>query len=218
MAGRRSAGASLRGCPDPIIGRRSVAAAGDRSATDRGRRGPGAIVRARPHFEAGSAMIDVSGRRSWVRRTAAVALAVCVLPAHAQYQWRDANGRMVFSDQPPPPSVKPGNVLRAEPMPSPVGRPQGASARELAADRELARRQKAAEQAGKAERERQQAEQSARLARACEEGRTELRTLESGMRMARVNKDGEREYLDDAERDKRIAALRRDLNEVCKAG
>lgn len=169
-------------------------------------------------------MIDLTRRRrDWLQRAAAVALAACVLPAHAQYQWRDANGRMVFSDQPPPPSVKPENVLRSDPMPSAAGRertgrPQGANAQELATDRELARRQKAAEQADKADRERQQAEQTERLARACEDARTELRTLESGMRMARINKDGEREYLDDAERDKRIASIRRDLSQSCKAG
>ncbi|MCX7201772.1 MAG: DUF4124 domain-containing protein, partial [Burkholderiales bacterium] len=27
--------------------------------------------------------------------------------AHAQYKWRDANGRMVYSDMPPPASVRP---------------------------------------------------------------------------------------------------------------
>ena len=169
-------------------------------------------------------MNDLSAvRRGWLWGAAAVML-ICALPAQAQYQWRDANGRMVFSDQPPPPSVKPENVLRADPMPSSGARPEaarrssGTAGQDQAADRELARRQKANEQADKAERERQQAEQTQRLARACEEARTELRTLESGMRMARINKDGEREYLDDAERDKRIATIRRDLNQSCKAG
>ncbi len=34
-------------------------------------------------------------------------------PAHAQWQWRDAAGRMVMSDRPPPPDVPLRNILKA---------------------------------------------------------------------------------------------------------
>ena len=41
--------------------------------------------------------------------------------------------------------------------------------------------------------------------------------LESGMRMARVNPEGEREYLSDDERDKRMERIRGDLAQRCAA-
>lgn len=34
-------------------------------------------------------------------------------PAHGQWQWRDANGRMVMSDRPPPSDVPLRNIIRA---------------------------------------------------------------------------------------------------------
>ena len=34
------------------------------------------------------------------------------LPAQAQWAWRDANGTVVFSDQPPPASVKSNQIVR----------------------------------------------------------------------------------------------------------
>jgi hypothetical protein len=39
-------------------------------------------------------------------------LAASALPALAQWSWRDANNQVVFSDRPPPPGVKPSQILR----------------------------------------------------------------------------------------------------------
>jgi hypothetical protein len=51
-----------------------------------------------------------------------LSLAIAALPAaHAQFQWRDANGRMVYSDLPPPSGVPPAQVLR---KPTAVARTQ----------------------------------------------------------------------------------------------
>jgi Domain of unknown function (DUF4124) len=169
---------------------------------------------------------------------AAVSL-VAATSGHAQYQWRDGNGHMVFSDQPPPSNIKPSQILRAEPMksapppsgnvsfsgaratgessgPRPVARADTAA--EKAADRELEARRK--QQGGKdtERKQKEEAEQAAKMARACDDAKAEIRTLESGIRIARINDQGEREYLGDEQRAARLGSVQRDVRDLCKAG
>lgn len=61
-----------------------------------------------------------------------MALAAAPL-AHAQYKWRDANGRMVYSDMPPPASVAPSAVLQAPARPAPAADSGGSGATARAA-------------------------------------------------------------------------------------
>lgn len=84
-----------------------------------------------------------------------------------------------------------------------------------AADREMAYRKRLAEQA---EAEKKAAAENARkvaLARACEDARGNVRLLESGQRVTRINASGEREFLSDRERDERLATARRNLGQNC---
>ena len=46
------------------------------------------------------------------RATLALSLALGTAAAHAQWQYRDAQGRMVFSDQPPPPGTKDSDIIK----------------------------------------------------------------------------------------------------------
>ena len=76
---------------------------------------------------------------------AGAALAVPLI-AEAQWAWRDAGGRMVYSDQPPPKSIPPKDIVRQpvappepippEPIPSgcmpgPIPRPAPGSSQSL---------------------------------------------------------------------------------------
>jgi hypothetical protein len=73
--------------------------------------------------------------------------------------------------------------------------------------------------AERAEAERKAADaqvQAQRLAAACEGARSQVRTLESGMRMARVNERGEREYIDESTRASQLEAARRSVRENCR--
>lgn len=184
-------------------------------------------------------MRDRPARRRWM--LSALPLLLASHPAMAQYQWRDANGRMVFSDQPPPPSIDPSRIIRRDPVRqtppaadssgvprtpdgtsagvSATARPaSGASAPESFADRQLDAKRKAQEKADAERKKKEQAEQEAKVARACEDMRSEVRTLETGMRVTRVNAQGEREFLSDEDRNKRIDTVRRDMREHCKQG
>ncbi|MET0384264.1 MAG: DUF4124 domain-containing protein [Burkholderiaceae bacterium] len=127
-------------------------------------------------------------------------LAIAAAGASAQtvYKWRDAAGQFHISDTPPPPDAK--DVVSRKVVP--VGAPAASSAPLGAADGELQRKKAKADQdkATAAAAEKARAEQKNADARAqnCGTAREQARTLQSGMRVARINAKGEREYLDDA--------------------
>ncbi|MFO0459671.1 MAG: hypothetical protein ACK50I_10745 [Burkholderiales bacterium] len=55
-----------------------------------------------------------------------------------------------------------------------------------------------------------------RAAAACEDSRALVRTLESGMRVARFNEHGEREFMDDAARVSQLEIARKSVREFCR--
>ncbi len=83
------------------------------------------------------------------------------------------------------------------------------------ADREMAFRKRQDERAEADKKAAEKAAADARNAQACEDSRAGLRTLESGMRVSRINAAGEHEVLSDGERQQRIGAIRRDLGSRC---
>jgi hypothetical protein len=159
-----------------------------------------------------------------------ILVALVVAPdASAQYKWRDENGRLVYSDQPPPTSIPQDAVLQAPGLRPPAERSSGTTADGAktsgagpgsaavtsAADRELEFRKRRNERVAS---ERKAAEESAKARQAsaaCEETRAELRTLESGVRVSHVNERGEREFIDDEQRATRIEAARKSSREHC---
>ena len=149
-------------------------------------------------------------------RLAALTVAcVLTLPAHAQWKWRDKDGRVTASDLPPPRDVldkdivqRPPQVRRATAQPAAsvpgasgpsgppglVATPKGPLEREVEA-RKLAAEQQQAVKA-KAEEERLRTQR----AENCRRARSQLAALDSGQRIARVNDKGEREVIDDRAR------------------
>lgn len=152
--------------------------------------------------------------------------------AHAQYKWRDANGRLVYSDMPPPASVPQGAVLQAPNRPAtPVApvtdsggtgmaakaaaAPTAAASAPSMADRELEFRKRRMERADAERKATEEAARAKQAAAACDDARAQLRTLESGIRITRVTESGEREFLDDAQRAARLDAARASLSKHC---
>jgi hypothetical protein len=156
-------------------------------------------------------------------------LALVVAPdVSAQFKWRDANGRMVYSDQPPPTSIPPDAVLQAPGLRPAAERPgatgeaakatgaaSGSPTAGAAADRELEFRKRRIERAETERKSGEEAAKARQVAAACEETRAELRALESGVRISRINERGEREFIDDAQRAARADAARKSSREHC---
>jgi type IV secretory pathway VirB10-like protein len=143
-----------------------------------------------------------------------IALLVLALPSvcFAQWQWVDKDGRKVYSDQAPPPSVPAKNILRqpgvkgippaaaeaaavAEPA-----KPQASAPKLSGKDKQLEERKKQLD-AAEAEKKKAQEEETAKLrAENCTRAKGAKTTYDSGIRIARTNEKGEREFLDDAAR------------------
>lgn len=128
-------------------------------------------------------------------------------------KWVDADGKVHYSDQPPPPNVKAKTLRVTSDTAAPASAP---AAPKTIAEREAELRkaqQAKKEAAGKAAQEqaRVEAEKSA-----CATAQQNLRTLQEGMRIMEVDAKGERSYLDDEQRQQRIAKARQDISAYCK--
>ena len=58
-------------------------------------------------------------------------------------------------------------------------------------------------------------ERDTKLAKACDDARGDIRSLESGQRNSRINAAGEREFLSEAERAQRLKNARVNVSERC---
>ena len=155
------------------------------------------------------------------------------LCASAQWQWIDKNGKKVFSDQAPPPDVPEKNILRRSGSPPPARVTVDTSNAEAPAadaaggaapkapkptgvDKELEEKTKKAE----AEQKAKDAAEAAKIAKAkadnCVLARQGKATVDSGIRIAKVNAQGEREIMDDTARAAEQKRLQTVINSDCK--
>lgn len=149
-----------------------------------------------------------------------LALAFAAAASAQLYRWVDKDGKVRYTDTPPPAGVK-ARTLSAPVATPPAGESPEAAAKDAPkgpltpAEQEQAFRkrqmdaQKAAEKADAARKDQAAKQQN------CERARDYLRTLESGQRVSRTNAQGEREYLEDAQREREIASARQDVRDWC---
>lgn len=149
------------------------------------------------------------------------------LPAEAQWKWRDKGGQIQYSDLPPPSGVAEKDILQRPTLTSQRTGPVIAAAPAASAasappllpkgkdpELEAKRKQAEKEQADKAKAEEQKL--AAMRADNCVRARDQARSLESGLRMARVNAQGEREIVDDNTRAAEIKRVREVIASDCK--
>ncbi|OIQ93782.1 hypothetical protein GALL_242700 [mine drainage metagenome] len=147
----------------------------------------------------------------------AALLAACALlaasPAQAQWKWISSAGVVQYSDQPPPSNIPAKNIL-AKPLAAataPYAPSASAAASSAAAPpaKEQAQTQAAHDLQQKLEQDKRakeaaqnlqkQIEAQARQAN-CLQAQRQLQTLDSGVRMAEVDPQGNRTYMTDAQR------------------
>ena len=149
-------------------------------------------------------------------------------PAHAQYSWIDEHGTRVFSDRPPPPGTPPARILQAPrpaasaapyalPAPAAPAAPAGATAEAAKpapptlAERDAEFRKRAAQRDADERKTAEDAQRRADQAEQCATARRSEANLASGERMADVDDKGERVFLSDEEKARRLAQTRRVL-------
>ena len=140
---------------------------------------------------------------------AALAMALAAAPASAVlYKWTDANGRVSYSDQPPPGNVK-AEIVNGAPAAS-----NPDAVRELAAqDQDLKKVQaQRADAQKKADRTRAE---TALQEQACVEARGRVRIYESDQLISRINEKGEQVFLDESMKNREKEKLEGQIRERC---
>jgi hypothetical protein len=147
----------------------------------------------------------------WTALTCAAILGVLLaVPAQAQWKWRDKNGQTQYSDLPPPAGVAESDILqrpnaaqRAAPAVVVAASGAASGAPALApkgSDPELEAKRRKAEQEVAAKKKAEDEKVAIAKADNCLRAKAQIRTLESGIRIARTNDKGEREFMDDTAR------------------
>ncbi|MFA7293262.1 MAG: DUF4124 domain-containing protein [Rhodocyclaceae bacterium] len=149
---------------------------------------------------------------------ALLALLTASFSAQAQiYQYKDASGKTVISDRPPPGGTSKVRTVAGEASTeSPSTAASAASAPKTTADRELEFKKRA--QAQKEANDKAQKEAADKAARKedCERARRQLEMLESGERMTTRDEKGERVFIEDSTRAAEIDRTRKFVAETCK--
>ncbi len=149
--------------------------------------------------------------------------------AQGQWKWRDANGKVQYSDRPPPQGTPEKDILaRPANAKKPVqivpygvkASEPGASAPADAASTAAAKREAEAKSKAAKESEAQLKAEEKRnaeiRAQNCASAKQQLATLESGIRIARVTESGDRMIMDDATRASEIAKMKAVIASECR--
>jgi Domain of unknown function (DUF4124) len=136
-------------------------------------------------------------------------------------KWVDAQGQVHYSDQPPPPEAKAETLRSASDTEGTAGTSGVNATSAPAAPKTIAEREaelKKAQQAEQAAADKAAQKQAATEAikANCATAQQNLRTLQEGIRMVEVDANGERSYLDDNQRQQRIAKTQQDVSNYCK--
>ena len=153
------------------------------------------------------------------------AAAIAALPAAAQqlYKYTGPDGKVQYSDRPPLDGRKAEKVTSSR-LSSVPGAPVAAAnsdaakstASKTAAEQDQAFRQRRIDAEEKAKKDEKLAQDQQQRAESCAGARRELAGLQSGARVARLNENGERVFLDDAGIQGEIARLEREIAGGCK--
>lgn len=142
----------------------------------------------------------------------------------AQYAWIDESGIKQYSDMPPPPSVPANRILKqpggktpvTQAIPAAERQTQPSQAPEMTtAEKNTEFRKRKTEQAEKEKKATDEAKAASEKAKNCESTRDYLRALDSGERVSRTARSGERSFLTDEQREQEQREARRILQE-CK--
>ena len=177
---------------------------------------------------------------SLIRITISIAIVLAGFastPSQAQWAWKDGNGRLVYSDRPPPSDIKPANVVRqpntqvlANPAPAsgPLddsGKPSDAKnpdaknptpgGPKTVAEREMEFRKRQQERADGEKKAAEEQTKNAVKTAECDRARGYLKSLEDGVRITRTDASGNREFLDDAQRATEVDRTRKIIQSTC---
>ncbi len=136
-------------------------------------------------------------------------------------KWVDADGQVHYSDVPPPPNAN-AKILRSTSSTAGSKRSEDSTAASApAAQKSIAEREAELKKAQQAKKEvgekaaKKQAEAEANKAN-CASLQKNLRALQEGIRMVELDANGNQSFLEDEQRQQRIAQTQQEINTRCK--
>ena len=150
-----------------------------------------------------------------------------LVASSAQAQVRkcvDAEGKIIYTQDPCPANTKPGSISRSV-IQTPAAAPADSAAKgeaaksaapKTAAEQEQAFRKRQQDQAKAAKESEQKSAEAQRKEENCRNARERLTQYEIGGRQTRINEKGERYFLEDAQIEQEKARARTDVAQSCK--
>ena len=155
-----------------------------------------------------------------------MALALCIaLPVSAQmYKWVDSNGKVQYSDKPPPSNIKAEKLRAPPPAPSAPAASvaKGGAQKDAAkagpktpAEQEQAFRKRQLDAAKAQETEGQKQTEARNKAENCRRAKAALANLQIGGRQMRIDEKGERAFLDEQQIASEMAKAQQEAAAAC---
>ncbi|MGQ0577562.1 MAG: DUF4124 domain-containing protein [Betaproteobacteria bacterium] len=145
------------------------------------------------------------------------------MPAFGElYKWTDAEGKVHYSDRPPPPNVKqsvtvkPASPGPAAPTAAPESEATPAAGPKTPAEQAAEFNRRRVEAAEREAADKKAAQEAAEKKKNCEAAKNQLAGIRSGGRISRYNEKGELVYLGDAEIAQQEARLKQVADSWCK--
>ena len=139
------------------------------------------------------------------------------------YKWKDADGKIHYSDQPPPANAKEETTVKprksataatAAPAAADKGAPKTKAKTYVEQEADFKKRQ--VEAAKREDEEKKKAAEAAEKKQNCDRARAQLRSLQAGGRVTQTNAQGEREYMSDAQIAQAIEGGKKSVDSWCK--
>lgn len=156
-----------------------------------------------------------------------LALLLAAGPAGAQlYRWVDKDGKVHYGNTPPPGAKT--STITAPPPGSPPPAAASKDAKDskdakaakkgplTAAEKEQDYRTRREEAQKAAEKDEDERRAKAERAEGCNRSKEQLRTLQSGERIARTNSSGERYFLDESQVAQEVSKAQQSMQQACK--
>lgn len=145
-------------------------------------------------------------------------------PAGAQtYKWKDADGKIHYSDQPPPASAKEEETVRprkpsaaAVPATGDKAAPAATPKAKTYVEQEAEFKKRQVEAAEREAADKKKIADAAEKKQNCDQARTQLAGLQAGGRLTKTNAQGEREYMSDGEIAQQIERSKKAVSDWCK--
>jgi hypothetical protein len=160
-------------------------------------------------------MIQVQTMRQLLTIVSMLALATAAQAGVTR--WVDADGKVHYSDQPPPTTAKSQKILDLKNSPAlPKAAPDSKGGEKSLAEKDLESRKRRVQAEETAAKQAKDQEEAKSRKANCEQARNQLQALQEGQRISKFNEKGERVFLEDSDRALAIEEAKKVADSWCK--